>query len=381
MPSEPQIKLLPYKKRQQFFGLLLVIFVVALPTLIFYTTGHRLNLSDPLSKIITTGGMYVTTNDLNVDVYLDEKQFERPRLFRSAYYIQNIETGQHRVVVQREGLYTWVKELPIDPYMVVEAAAFNMPLIPHIRPIAEYETATGTGVFLAKSTSTVLFPKATTTTAFLISAATANSSYVENEEYPFVQSLFSTSTATSTSVFSPIGTDRPRFRFSTTTATALERTLDFVEKNNMRLEEQGNELVAIWQGSSNSVPFYFCVTHTLSPIVTERYGTHVAAQVEEQRLSTTTPLLSDNDRVCRSQIKIDRKRKDIYFYDFFPGSVDLVLIQLEDGLYVTEIDDRAWQNTQLIYPGSEFKVVINNQSIFIAEAGTYFELLTEIEDN
>ena len=66
-------------------------------------------------------------------------------------------------------------------------------------------------------------------------------------------------------------------------------------------------------------------------------------------------------------------------FSFFPDSSDLVLLQLEDGLYVTEIDDRAWQNTQLLYPGENFSVVVENDSIYILENDRYFEIITEIE--
>ena len=105
------------------------------------------------------------------------------------------------------------------------------------------------------------------------------------------------------------------------------------------------------------------------------------AQIIEQLNSSTTPLLTDDERLCRSQIKLDRKWQNVYYYDFFPLSTDLVIMQLDDGLYVTEIDDRAWQNTQLVYPGDDFEVVVENNSIFISEGEYYFELITQIETN
>ena len=114
MENEPQIKLLPYKRRRSFFFVLLLIFIIALPTFIFYTSGYRLNFGDEETTIVTTGGIYITNDNLEVDVYLDDEQVEKPRLFRSAYYIQNIENGLHRVVVQKPGLHAWVKILPVD---------------------------------------------------------------------------------------------------------------------------------------------------------------------------------------------------------------------------------------------------------------------------
>lgn len=383
MPKEPQIVSLSYQHRSRFFWLLALIFVVALPALIFYTTGYRLNFDNEETSIVTTGGMYITTDNLEVDVYLDDEQVERPRLFRSAYYIQNIQAGQHRVVVQRPDLHTWVKELPIDPYMVVEASAFNMPVVPHIRPISKYTTATGAPVYVGVSSTTVFFAGVTTTVPVILATSTATTTYKLNEEYSFVSSLFSTTSTSTRSVFERILDEVGRFSFATSsvpTSDLATTTEAVVERGGIRLVEKEGDLYAVWQGSINSVPYYFCVTDTKASTTAFRYGEHVALSIDQMKLSTTTPIIvNSNNRLCRSEIKIDRQRKDVYFYDFFPNSSDLILVQLEDGLYVTEIDDRAWQNSQLIYPGTDFRVVVENGAIFIYDNNRYFEIITKIE--
>ncbi len=381
MPLEPEIKILPYKHRQQFFWVLLILFIVALPTMIFYTTGHRLNLGDKDNRIVTTGGIYVTTDNLEVDVYLDSDQVKRPRLFRSAYYIQNIEAGEHRVVVQKDGLHTWVKELPVDPYIVIEAAAFNMPTTPHLRPVTEYTNGFA-AVFFSNGDVTEVFEGATTTVPYLVASTSATTSYFVNPEYDFVTSLFSTTSTSSVSVFDRFFAEVEKFGFATTTVNTVEATsTSFIERGNIRLVQHGSDIYARWTGPSNAVPYYFCVNNLEKEEMALRYGEHVAAQVFEQRLSTSTPLVTDGDRVCRQEIKIDRKRQDVFLFDFVPGSSDLVLLQLEDGLYVTEIDDRAWQNTQLLYRGADHQVVVYNDTIYIKKGEQYFEVLTNIESN
>lgn len=381
MPLEPEIKILSTTSRSWFFWSLLVIFVVSLPAFIFYTSGNRLSFEETGTTVVTTGGMYVTTDNLEVDVYLDEEQVQRPRLFRSAYYIQNIESGYHRVVVQSEGVHTWVKELPVDPYIVTEAAAFNMPLISQYRPIAEYIDASGQSVYFAKSTSTALFPNATTSETFVIQTKRATSTLSLNQEFVFVDNLFS-STSTRASLLDRIGTQIERFQFSTTTEKGIATaTLSYIEKGNMRLAERGTALYAVWAGSQNNIPHYFCVVDAATSTIAERYGEHVMVQVEKQRLSTSTPLLVDGNRLCRTEIKIDNKWMGIKMYNFLPDSTDLVVLQLEDGLYVTEIDDRSWQNTQLLYPGSDFETIVTDDAIYVKENGRYIELLTEIPTN
>lgn len=380
--NEPQIKNLTYQRRQRFFWLLVVIFVLALPSLIFYTTGYRLSFENEETSIVTTGGMYITTDNLEVDVYLDEEQIERPRLFRSAYYIQNITAGQHRVVVQRPDLHTWVKDLPVDPYLVTEVAAFNMPITPQVRPITEYIDAAGNLVVFTDATTTELFGQATVTVPFVIATSSATTSYFANEEFTFIESLFGTTSTSTRSVLVRFLTDMDRFRFATTTvdevATTTVEELP-IERGNMRLLERNGELFARWTGPVPSIPYYFCVLDRGATTTAARYGEHVASEIDRLRVSTTTPLIVDGERVCRPEIKLDRLRKDVYLFDFFPNSNDLVVLHLEDGVYVTEIDDRAWQNTQLLYPGENLRVVVENDSIYLKEGDDYFELITEIE--
>ncbi len=381
--EEPQIKGLSYQHRQTLFIILALVFLIVFPALIFYTTGYRLSFDNEETSIVSTGGIYITTDNLEVDVYLDDEQVERPRLFRSAYYIQNISAGQHRVVVQRPDLHTWVKELPVDRHMVIEAAAFNMPVIPHIRPIAKYETPTGGPVFLGVKNPDTFFSGVTTTQAVLFSTSTATTSLVRNDEYTYVESLFSTTSTSTRSVFERLLDGVDRFRFATTsngTFVLSTTTQEFIEHGNTRLVERDSELYAVWLDSVNTIPYYYCIyAESASSSIAERYGDHVAKQIEELSMSTTTPLMFDKDRICRSEIRLDRKHQDVFFYDFFPNSSDLVLLQLEDGLYVTEIDDRAWQNVQLIYPGSDFQVVVENNVIYVKDRGRYFEIITKIE--
>jgi hypothetical protein len=386
MPKEPEIKMMSYQSRTRFFKVLLLVFLISLPIFIFYTTGYRLSFEEEGATVVTTGGLYVTTDELEVDVYLDEELVERPRLFRSAYYIQNITAGQRRIVVQGEGLHTWVKEIPVDPYIVSEVAAFNMPLTPIIRPIPEYVSATGTPVFFVASTTSDLFPGTTTTVPFSVTTTRATTTLQENSEYMFVASLFATNTATSSPTLLErieegvdllqAGSDEPE---ATTTATATLAS-PFIERSDMRVVERDEELFAVWTGDQDTIPYYFCVSGTASSSIAERFGEHVAAQVIEQELSTTSPLIIDNNRLCRTEIRIDRKRQTVSYYAFLPGSRDLIVLQLEDGLYVTEIDDRAWQNTQLLYAGDDFTVVVTDDSIYIEEDDRFFELLTELQD-
>jgi hypothetical protein len=57
------------------------------------------------------------------------------------------------------------------------------------------------------------------------------------------------------------------------------------------------------------------------------------------------------------------------------------LLHLEDGLYVTEIDDRAWQNTQPLLPISDVRVLVENGIIYVLHRGFLFELVPTLADS
>jgi hypothetical protein len=364
--------------------MLVLVFAITLPSLIFYTTGYRLSFENEETSIVTTGGMYVTTDNLEVDVYLDEEQVERPRLFRSAYYIQNIASDQHRIVVQSPGYQTWVKVLPVDSRVVTEVSAFNIPELAQLRPITLYETATGTAVYFTPTITDKVFAAATSTEPFYLATSTATSTYSINEEFLFVESLFSTTSTTTQSVFSKLLDEVGKFGFATSSVSATTSTTTVVERTirgDMELYDEDGELYASWLGPVAAIPYYFCVASSSVASTSERYGEHVAEAIELARISTSTPLQVEDNRICRTQVKLDRLRQDVFYYHFFPNSSDLVLMQLEDGIYVTEIDDRAWQNTQLLYQGNNIQTVVENDVIYIKDGQYYFQVLTEIETN
>lgn len=380
MPDKPQIESLSLKHRNRLFLLLVVTFLIALPAMILYTTGYRLDFANDEQTIVTTGGIYITTDNLEVEVYLDNEKVEQPRLFRSAYYIQNITAGLHQVVVQRPDLTTWVKMLPVDSHIVIEAAAFNMPVVPQVRPITKFVTATGTPVYIGVATTTDLFKGVSTTVPVHMVSSKKTTEYTPNEEYLFVESLFGSSSTSSQSVFAKLDS-KENFRFSTSTEVAGEATSTevIIERSDIRLVERDKDLYAVWMGDSRNIPYYFCIIDGSTTTVSTRYGQHVADAVALLRTSTTTPLMAVSDRMCRPEIKLNRLRQDVYFYNFFPDSRDLVLLQLEDGLYVTEIDDRSWQNVQRIYTGTDFQTVVENGVIYVRDDDYYFEVVTEVE--
>ena len=147
------------------------------------------------------------------------------------------------------------------------------------------------------------------------------------------------------------------------------------------LYEQGDDVYAKTLGDGRDIPAYFCA-------VTESATAKVRAELQaqaEQGSSTLGSLGSaiefapgDLPRVCRTDIQINRHSQEILGFTFFPGSDNLVLLHLTDGVYVSEIDDRAWQNTQKLYPGRDIEMIIDGGRIYVKDGGNIVEVYTTV---
>lgn len=386
MPFSPRssitVQPLPRGRRRLVFLTLFLFFVVAVPMFVFYATGYRYNFLDPTATITATGGMYITVAAKDGVVHLNEEPVNDLRVFRKAFYIQNLTPGMQHVHVQAPGLHTWVKELPVYPYIVTEASVFQLPLQPQVRPITEYQTSTGTQVYLRTSTSTVLFDGASTTALFMATTSKATTTLQRNSEYTFIKSLFATSTTATSSLLNRVVDEvSGALNISTAkSATATEATTTKLV-DTLVLREVGNgDIAVVYTGSENKIPYYFCVPQASLASTTALYGETVTRGVALAlaALDDQTPETENTNRICRSSIVIDRQYQTVLSFDFFPGSTDLVVMHRTGGVYVTEIDDRSWQNTQALYPYPVDEVVVNGGKIYAKRGDVIFELVTEL---
>ncbi len=384
--NTPTVQPLPRARRRFVFLTLLLFFVFAVPVFVFYATGYRYDFAGD-GAITTTGGLYITVGSETGDVYLNEEPVRDMRVFRNAIYIQNIIPGMQRVHVQAEGLHTWVKDLPVYPYIVTEAESFSLPVVPQVRPIARFQTATGTLVFPGVASGTKLFAGVSTSIPFIIATSSATSSYTRNPEYDFVVGLFATSTATSTLLTRVVdGVTTALTRNQSNPATTSASTTESEEMatttktaDDLVLSEVDGDIYVTYVGAKNSTPYYFCVPKAPLASTSAMYGTHVMLGVASAIASAQSPTIDTvTERTCRTSIKIDRQWQTVLDFDFFPSTTDLIVLHRADGISVVEVDDRAWQNTQMLYTKPVDELVINNGRLYAKDGDIIFELLTAL---
>ena len=381
MPATPEVEPLAYNRRRRFFVLLVLIFALSVPVFVFYATGYRYDFFAESPVITTTGGMYVSAGAEDSQIFLNEEPVRSLRVFRNAAYIQGLTPGIHRLHVQAPGLQTWVKELPVHGQIVTEVSAFNLPERPQIRPVTKFITENGGAVFPDIASTSLPFSFASSSVPLIATSTTATSSLVRNPEFDFIDSLFTSTTTPPSLVGRVIEEVSTTFRFADEAASSSEATTT-VLRDNIMLYKEGEDVFAAYVGPEDDTPYYFCIPFGKSASTSALYGEHVMALITQSFASTSRSIyeLGESERLCRDRIRIDRKWQTVHWFNFLPDSSDLVLMLLDDGLFVVEIDDRAWQNTQILYPGTELEVALTGDQIFVKDDAHYLEVFTELID-
>ena len=379
MEITPVIQPLPYRRRRYTFFFLALLFLGALPFLYLYATGYRFDLGEE-TPFISTGGIYVAAERTDASIYVDEKLVRETRAFRKAFYAQGLEPGTHRVHVQKEGHQTWVKELPVYPHLVTEAQAFNLLLVPQVRIISPWKNIAGQSVLFASSTLI-----ASTTNDVVVATSTKTKSLVPDTEFATLRLLFATTTATSTEsthLGGLIGEATTPFSASMTASSTSEIATSTKEWRGVELRKSGDDIFATWIGAREEMPYYYCAeafellgTSTPNDLLPDALNLEASVISEAEVIGPVQKVAVDAE--CTPQIKIDRQWQQVKAFDFYPGSTDLVILARDTGIYVAEIDNRAWQNVQPIFEAPNLNMRVENGNIYVYDGELIYNVLIE----
>jgi hypothetical protein len=376
---QPVVKPLSYFHRNFIFITLTVIFALSLPAFIFYGMGYRYSFFAETPTITVTGGLFIASEVSDIQIYIDDIDVNNARVFRKASYIQGVEPGLHKVHVQSPGLHTWVKDLLVNPQIVTEAEAFNLPLRSQVRPVTEYLTKQGEVVYFGTATSTNLFIDSSSSLSIIFSNKKATSTLVANSEYKLINEMFieKASSTASRLAWEKIQ-ESEKFGFATTSRSMPEinYSTTTVVSDKLMLYKNGEDVFVKALGIERQIPHYFCTTQLATSTNSNLGAVYTSNNSSSSLITDNTN--NEQPRVCRTDIRIDRKWQTVHDFNFLPSNTNLILMQLDDGVHVVEIDDRSWQNAQLLYPGKDLEMLIYGGSIFIKDRGYIFEALTTI---
>ncbi len=389
MEAHIDIQPLPYKTRKRAFILLLLIFLISLPFLYFYAIGYRFDIKEP-TNLIETGGIFISLDKKGMETFIDDELVRGTRTFQNAFYAQDLDAGTHRVFVQKEGYHTWVKELPVSQHRVTAVSAFNLPVVPMVRVVSPYLSATGTPIVTAPLTF------ASTTGSVFATSTKLTKNFRQNGEFTSLITHFST-TSTSTKKESVAQQIKGLLEENnaSTTEKGIETATTTIFSGDVKLYESGNDLYARWQGNFERMPYYYC-----SPDFPRYSSSTATTTIIEDIVATVVPPTPKplpqteqyvgepvmhpiqsipKDVACDPAIRIDRKWQTVHQFNFYPKSTDLVIVALDDGVYVVEIDDRSWQNVQPLLLGRGLSFYIENGNIYVYDGELIYQVVIPTE--
>lgn len=106
------------RTRTILFFLLGVIFILAVPTLIFYSQGYRLDWEE--RKFSQVGAFYFNAVPTRVEVFVNGQSIGKTAFVLGTTLTKNFAPGTYHVRIQKEGYHSWEKRLEIISRQVTE---------------------------------------------------------------------------------------------------------------------------------------------------------------------------------------------------------------------------------------------------------------------
>lgn len=108
------------------FFLFVFLFILATPSVIFYSQGYRIDFES--RKVVQTGGLYFRVMPGRAEVYLNGKLSKSTSMITNSAYIENLLPKNYGIEIKKDGYHSWQKTLEVRERGVTEAK--NIVLFP-----------------------------------------------------------------------------------------------------------------------------------------------------------------------------------------------------------------------------------------------------------
>jgi len=136
-------------QRRVLLGISILLFLALAPLIILYSLGYSFDFAK--SKIVPTGGIYVKAFPKGVKVYLDNALVKENSSYSvgTGILIKDLPENDYEIRIEKEGYYSWHKEVPVKSGFVTE---FKYVLLPEKNPEGALSTL--------KSITEIRYPEA-----------------------------------------------------------------------------------------------------------------------------------------------------------------------------------------------------------------------------
>ncbi len=107
------------KRRTLLFIISIIMFTLAAPAVVFYSQGYRFDFQE--KTIVQTGAFYFKVLPHNSEIFINGKVVKETSGLTGSALIDNLLPKTHEVKIEKEGYYSWQKNLEVKEKQVTEA--------------------------------------------------------------------------------------------------------------------------------------------------------------------------------------------------------------------------------------------------------------------
>lgn len=111
-------------KRRVALIVCVLVFLVAAPAVLLYSSGYRLGPNWTFNK---TGGLYVASPISGAQIFVNDKLEKETNIVQSGLYLSGLRPGTYSVLIAKEGYWPWSKKMEVKSQIVAEARALLLP--------------------------------------------------------------------------------------------------------------------------------------------------------------------------------------------------------------------------------------------------------------
>lgn len=317
------MKPLSKKSRSTSLIVLLIIFIVAVPFLLAYSSGYRLDFEDFTFE--KTGGVFIHSNLSETKVFINGEFVEAGGLFLKNVLVQNLKSNEaYTIRVEKEGYLPWYKDLLVSPNLVTEARILMLPIEIPFEKIEQFTWVPNKDPNVkATSTKTTTSDYKETLEIFTSTSTVSTNALVFEKE--IIKATSTKAKATSTIEFKI-----PDY-IKDLKIVGIENKKQLKEYNKMIAWLEGGNVHVVWSGDYESTPFFMCDTES-----------------------------------CKEKIVISLDT-DIRDFDFYPSRNDAFVVATQNHIFAVEADDRSEQNLQTIFKGQKPEFKLDGSTIFVKD--------------
>jgi hypothetical protein len=301
----------PYKFRLAYFLFFVLVFIVGIPILVFYSAGYKIDETFGLS---IRGGIYAYTPEPGTSVFIGNELKNTSGFFNKEVLVGGLKPEQYLVLATNEKYWPWAKIVNVKRGRVEALFPF---LVPKVVEATEIEST--------------------------------------DEDYEEFMELFEEKdnlidSLTSDSSGRGVGSSGVSKRnVSNDVATSTEEVFDTVVRRHTEVWIDENKLYARWLGRGDAAPNYYCYV-------------------------TVSPNNNREHEICSEPILVFSSSVPVRTFDFYPYRDDAIILALDNGVYAVENDFRAYQNFYPLYRGKDPDFRVYKNQVYVRD-GDYLAVL------